>query len=566
MLGISQYEKYKQGENPAQMITSQCLYPKKIRITDSCGIEQDMYVPCGCCVRCSDNLREQWVSRMCLHSLEHKHCYFITLTYGVYDLYKYTKHPFKDSWCETVPKYTKKNYTGKPGYAPTLLRQEHLTKFMKRLRKRLGFNVSFVAAGEYGTKYLRPHFHIILWSDQPVTKEDVTLSWSYDCVQLSKDCVVRFAGQKVDAPRFRFLVGRVDFHDLVANGTLNFDAVASNETSKLFDSRHVFSYVAKYVAKRSQMNERLREHILSAFYHFPFVETFTEQADFNEALQSWHRELMFAKYYSREPRKQNTLLAPFYDEQDGSVLVNVKHNSKIITHVNKKKFVEIFQPFFVCSRSASIGRSYYEKNFERFQTKDFSLPKFHGKTLVFPSFFLRLLKNERCSVYFRKKSLRSVSYSRDFLPRVYNFYMAFREDPSIYDCLPYAIVDAPAAPWKFHAEAYLRPTLLCNDGYITYLYNPNSDAFEGYKFDRSTRSYRLVDYTSRIAFCDYVLSQVGLRVGDIQYERDVRSLINQFQEELIRFPRREEIVDAFISRRAERSKLYELQHNQFSKL
>lgn len=110
MLGLSQYRRYKDGADPAKMIKSQCLYPKKVRITDSCGNVQDMYVPCGNCIRCSDSVREQWVSRMCLHSLSYKHCYFVTLTYGTYNLYEYDKHPFYDSWRETCPRKTTFNY------------------------------------------------------------------------------------------------------------------------------------------------------------------------------------------------------------------------------------------------------------------------------------------------------------------------------------------------------------------------------------------------------------------------------------------------------------------------
>lgn len=526
MLGLSQYRQYLDGADPAKMITSQCLHPKKIRITDSCGNQQDMYVPCGNCIRCADSVREQWVSRMCLHSLSYKHCYFVTLTYGTYNLYEYDKHPFKESWLETCPCKTTLNYYHRLAYSPVLLRHEHLTKFLKRLRKCLGFPLTYCACGEYGKNFLRPHFHLIIWSNEVITKSDILFAWSYDCLQVSDKVVTRYAGSNVHKyPHFRFLIGRVDFHDLVANGSLDFDAVDNLVKN---NAKHAFSYVAKYVCKRSALDIRMRGHILSVF------------------------------------NVRNTLFSPFYE--NGEMFFNVKFNNRLIPHVDKETFIKIFAPFFVCSRSTSIGRLYYEANFERFQAGSLDLPKFFGKSLVFPAYFTRLLDNECCPVYFRKKSLLSVSYSRDFIPRVLRLYRDFREDSSIFYSPLCNQLAAPADAHKFHRDAYFRPTLLCNDGYVTYLYDPNSDMFEGYRYSRSSRTYELYDYTDRISFCDYIIDILEKRIKDISFEADNRVLLTQFQSELLNVPNREEIVEQFVSRREERSKIYDVQRYKFSKL
>lgn len=563
MLGISQYRQYLDGADPVKMITSQCLHPKKIRITDSCGNVQDMYVPCGNCIRCADSVREQWVSRMCLHSLSYKHCYFVTLTYGTYNLNEYDKHPFKDSWLETCPRESTLNYHHRLAYSPVLLRHEHLTKFLKRLRKRLGFPLTYCACGEYGKNFLRPHFHLIIWSNEVITKSDVMFAWSYDCLQVSDKVVTRYAGSNVhNYPHFRFLIGRVDFHDLVANGSLDFDAVDNLVKN---NAKHAFSYVAKYVCKRDALDKRMQAHIQSAFLHFPSVPWYDEPDDMRQLLGSWDCERMRAEYEGRKPDITRTLFHPFFDEE-GGVLVNVKFNNRIIPNVNKKTFVKIFAPFFVCSRSTSIGRLYYEKNFERFQEGSLDLPKFFGKSLVFPAYFTRLLRNECCPVYFRKKSLLSVSYSRDFIPSVLRLYRDFREDSSIFYSPLCSQLASPADAHKFHRDAYFRPTLLCNDGYVTYLYDPNTDMFEGYRYSRSSRTYELYDYTDRISFCDYIIDTLEKRIKDILFEVDNRALLTQFQSDLLNVPNREEIVEQFVSRREERSRIYDIQHYKFSKL
>ena len=563
MLSLSQYRQYKDGADPANFITSQCLHPQKIRLVDSIGVSQEMYVPCGRCLRCSDFQRDQWVSRMCLHSLSYKHCYFVTLTYGTYDLNKYKSHPFKEDWLQTIPRYTNKNYNGRDGYAPVLLRQEHLTKFLKRLRKRLGFQITYCACGEYGEKYLRPHFHLIIWSNEVITLNDIQLAWSYDCLQLSPTKVVRFAGaEKNGCPHYSFMIGRVDFHDLVANGSLDFDAKQNQSNT---NSRHVFSYVAKYVAKRHSLNARMRGHILSAFYHFDHYNLSDDPDETAAVMQSYINEENRAKFFGFDPVKQNTLLSPMLDA-NGGICITLKHNSKHYEKVSKDDFVQIFAPFFVSSRATAIGRPYYEKNYQRFSEGCFDLPQFHNKVLSFPLYFQRLLKNEKCPVYFRKNSLVCTSYSREFIPRVLRFYRDFREDSSIFYANLCNIFSTTAETHKMHKDVYLRPTLIDNDGFTTYVYSPNSDFFEGYRYSRKTRRYELCDVCDRISFCDYIINKLVDKTKSLTDEQQEHSLLCKFQTELLNLPQREEIVERFVARRNEKQTNYIIQQYQFSKL
>lgn len=562
MLSLLQYNQFKQGADPAKFITSTCLYPKKVFISDVLGKSQVLYVPCGCCVRCADASREQWVSRMSLHSLCYKHCYFVTLTYGSYDLYKYEQHPFKKFWLETCPRKSTNNSRKSYVYMPTLLRQEHLTAFLKRLRKRLGFPITYCAAGEYGEKYLRPHFHLIIWSDEIITKEDICLSWSYDCYKKSETNIVRNTGNVSRYNVFRFLIGRVDFHDLVANGTLDFDALQNQHNIK---SRHVFSYVAKYVAKHTAVNPRLYKHILSAYNHFDYVEPFLERDDKNAAIQSVLNETSRANTFGYVRNLKNTIISDYVDE-DGTLCITLKHNQKTYEKVTKNQFVQIFAPFFVSSRGTAIGRPYFDKNIERFHAKCYDLPKFHNKTLVFPRYFLRLLQNEKYPVYFSKQSLLCRSYSQDFVPFVRDYYLQLLQDRNIYH-LPLNIVLPPRKnTHKFTKEDFAQPTFICLDGYITYVYSPTTDSFYGYKYNRSEKSYKLYEVCDRVSFCSYIVEKCNARITDVRNFEDENKILNEFHQELLSFSAREEVVSSFVSRREEKSKLHNIQHNQFSTL
>ena len=94
-----------------------------------------LVIPCGQCVGCRLERSRQWAVR-CTHeaSLHQDNC-FITLTYND----------------ENLP-------------ADKSLHVDHFQKFMKRLRKRFGDGIRFYHCGEYGEKYMRPHYHACLFN------------------------------------------------------------------------------------------------------------------------------------------------------------------------------------------------------------------------------------------------------------------------------------------------------------------------------------------------------------------------------------------------------------------
>jgi hypothetical protein len=107
-----------------------CTAP--IRLTPS-GQSKSMLLPCGKCIQCRIQLRQQWVVRLTHELGYHKKSVFATLTY-------------------------------KPSCLPedgTLVKR-HLQLWFKRLRK-AGKNIKYYACGEYGDGNNRPHYHAIIF-------------------------------------------------------------------------------------------------------------------------------------------------------------------------------------------------------------------------------------------------------------------------------------------------------------------------------------------------------------------------------------------------------------------
>lgn len=125
-------------------------------------------IPCGKCWACRLSYSKDWATRCTLESKEFEENWFITLTYD--DEHK----PYinKMSNKETGEIYEDDGTWN--GY----LVPEHVTKFMKDLRRHWYYhenehtNIRFFSCGEYGEKYKRPHYHLILFN-LPIKPEDI---------------------------------------------------------------------------------------------------------------------------------------------------------------------------------------------------------------------------------------------------------------------------------------------------------------------------------------------------------------------------------------------------------
>lgn len=102
--------------------------------------KHDLYAPCGKCGFCGATRRGDWSIRLKFERRLHLDSKFVTLTYA-------DPHLVWDS--------------GGPQ-----LHREHVQLFFKRLRK-AGYKLRYYGVGEYGTKTMRPHYHVLLFGDVP---------------------------------------------------------------------------------------------------------------------------------------------------------------------------------------------------------------------------------------------------------------------------------------------------------------------------------------------------------------------------------------------------------------
>lgn len=109
--------------------------------------EELFEVPCGKCLACLTNKRDDWSFRLMQEHRVSKGAVFITLTY----------HP------KFVPDYG--------------VDKNHLQLFMKRLRHKCPGKLRYYAVGEYGTRTQRPHYHIILFN-YAEGEDTIRKSWS----------------------------------------------------------------------------------------------------------------------------------------------------------------------------------------------------------------------------------------------------------------------------------------------------------------------------------------------------------------------------------------------------
>lgn len=119
------------GRRKPALIIMMCLNPMVLHRK---GYD-DIKVPCGRCRWCRQIRSNHWAMRMMHESEYWKEKVFITLTYNNINL------PIDGQ-----------------------LRPEHLRDFIKRIRKMLGCRkIKYFACGEYGKKYGRPHYHLVVF-------------------------------------------------------------------------------------------------------------------------------------------------------------------------------------------------------------------------------------------------------------------------------------------------------------------------------------------------------------------------------------------------------------------
>lgn len=138
---------------------------KKLKYEDLMYEQKVMLIPCGQCIGCRIQQREDWTTRIELEARQwpKEQVWFITLTYD--------DDHVPGMILSTGEIMRKVQYVWKPGKktpesVQTLLYTD-VQKFLKRLRKAYRGKLRYFCAGEYGEQTARPHYHMILYGWEP---------------------------------------------------------------------------------------------------------------------------------------------------------------------------------------------------------------------------------------------------------------------------------------------------------------------------------------------------------------------------------------------------------------
>lgn len=194
--------------------------PEKQKLTLKYKAIEGITVPCGKCYYCRLKKAYDWAKRCWAEAKYYKYALFITFTYDDDNL----------TWIDVPDK------NGVIEKVPTLVRDEiiHAKEIIRdRARKRGYQPAKIMLSGEYGEKNGRPHYHMILLTDDPEITNNAYLS---------------------DYTRTGYqLYGSTTLDDIWNKGIVKFSK--ANETTAGYTAR----YTLKKQYKGSQEYERLTE-------------------------------------------------------------------------------------------------------------------------------------------------------------------------------------------------------------------------------------------------------------------------------------------------------------------
>lgn len=126
-------------------------------------------LPCGKCPGCVKRKTSGWSFRLRKESELHTHAEFVTLTYENPPLTRRNLMTLDKRDCQLFFKRLRK-LTNKRI-------KEHFEKITKTPKAKINVNttIRYYLAGEYGTRYGRPHYHIILFGAE---QQDVVQAWT----------------------------------------------------------------------------------------------------------------------------------------------------------------------------------------------------------------------------------------------------------------------------------------------------------------------------------------------------------------------------------------------------
>lgn len=413
----------------SQYQASHCYHPIKINLYDShTSTFVKRFVNCGTCYHCMETKINEWVTRMYAHLEDFKYAYFVTLTYrSITDAEHPVNQLLLNKLSQAVWHLDNFNERKHMSYNPCLLCKEHYQNFIKRLRKLTkDTKLTYVLSGELGKRYGRPHFHLILFSNTPISYEQVRKAWSI-CLWRTNSNVWKYrTSQTKDGTAFDFPIGRVDFHDLVSNGTIN-------TTNKIkvdgtfMNAANCFAYVCKYVCKRDAVNySRVRIAYDNLFYD----EVMCNDPNFGSCPLGLSAE--FCRVYGLDVL-YNTLKLNSYEEKMPFVSLEIagKINRVRVSSLYGQTFTKeyfpceyidfrkAFSPFVEFSRGTPIGSIFAKNHIEEFTQGVFNKPILQDSSFVVPSYFRNKAKEYVFGLRRIRKTIKSSSSYKGSLLDLY---------------------------------------------------------------------------------------------------------------------------------------------------
>ena len=399
-------------------------------------------VPCGKCLHCRMTRVSEWTTRMICESLMYNHVYFITLTYDS-DIIK----DMPDIIADTHAVEHSFNSTHKPILSPLTLCKRHTQLFWKRLRKNTGIKFSYYLCGEYGHKYGRPHYHAIVWSDDPITRDQFFNAWKLCSTQ------------------------GFDYDDLKVP---HFDQYGNPR-----DPIACYGYVTKYLFKDFKFSDlptyRLHQ------------ETYKKLRD--EAVSS----------------RFDNINGNFYYDNELNISVPYERIENDFSFANF--YAKEFNSFTTCSRKCAIGSRYLSEHLSEYRKGDLRIFGIHGQNLIFPSYYTRKIKESLCPTKaISQKTCKPISTSSTYslLSYVYNS-QSYMLD--VFDDISYHNIDRETSI-EDSRVLYSRERLnkkfftfydfydCVNKCYFMYIHDPINKA-HGYsvlKYDYHSRQYNVIDF------------------------------------------------------------------------
>lgn len=143
--------------------------------------------PCGRCLNCKINKSREWTNRILLENMASADSSFITLTYNE----------------DNIPE-------------DGSLKPNHLRNFIQTYRRKTPYaKTRYFAVGEYDSQTWRPHYHLVMFSDDIIKPDCVESSWRKGfsmCGDVSKDSaryITGYVTKKVTKPYYENLGSRL---------------------------------------------------------------------------------------------------------------------------------------------------------------------------------------------------------------------------------------------------------------------------------------------------------------------------------------------------------------------